>query len=99
MQQLSRPMHRHSTLMRLKTYSVLSCKTSFGRIHRDDRLIIMGDFNVRVSRDADVWEGVLGRHSVGQCNGKGLRLLTLCSEYKLTITNTRFKLKQVHQTT
>lgn len=67
--------------------------------HRDDKLILMGDFNARVGRNVHEWEGVLGRHGVGKCNSNGLKLLTLCSEHQLTITNTRFQLKQAHKTT
>ena len=31
-----------------------------------DKLIILGGFNARVGSDSSAWEGVLGRHGVGQ---------------------------------
>ena len=40
----------------------------------------------------NLWEGVIGPHGTGNMNSNGLRLLSLCSEDNLTITNTLFKL-------
>jgi len=64
-----------------------------------DRLCILGDFNARVGRDYTTWEGVLGRHGVGNCNDNGRLLLELCMENQLTITNTVFQMKNRHKTT
>ena len=64
-----------------------------------DKLIISGDFNARVGADHSLWDGVLGVHGVGKMNGNGLRLLSFCSEYQLTITNTRFQLSNKHKNT
>ena len=50
------------------------------RISQDDKVTLMGDFNARVGRIHDIWHGVIGRHSVGNINSSGLRLLSLCSE-------------------
>ena len=58
-----------------------------------DKLILLGDFNARVGSDGALWKDVLGQHGVGKLNENGLRLLTLCSEYRLVITNTLFQLK------
>ena len=66
--------------------------------HRD-KLVLLGDFNARVGCDHVVWEGVLGRHGTGKMNNNGLRLLTMCQEFNLLITNTLFQLKDKHKNT
>lgn len=40
----------------------------------------------------------MGRHGVEQVNTNGLRLLTLCAEHNLTITNTLFQQKAKYKT-
>ena len=57
-----------------------------------DKLIILGDFNVRVGSDSTTWEGVIGQYRVGNCNSNGLLLLQTCAEHGLLITNTIFHL-------
>ena len=68
-------------------------------VSREDRLVLMGDFNARVGADTDVWEGVLGPHGTGKMNANGLRLLSLCSEFDLSITNTRFQMRNIYKNT
>jgi len=69
------------------------------RVPANDKLILLGDFNARVGTDYRAWEGVLGLHGVGTMNENGLRLLTLCSEHKLTVTNTLFQMRNMYKTT
>jgi hypothetical protein len=68
-------------------------------VPRHDKLMIIGDFNARVGSDYTTWGGVIGKHGVGNVNSNGLRLLTLCSEFDLVITNTLFQQRDQLKTT
>ncbi|XP_076064949.1 uncharacterized protein LOC143038991 [Oratosquilla oratoria] len=68
-------------------------------IPREEKIILLGDFNARVGSSHHLWEGVLGRHGVGKCNDNGLCLLTFCFQDHLTITNTMFQLQNKFKTT
>ena len=68
-------------------------------IPKAEKVIIMGDFNARVGRDAEAWNGVLGKHGVGNCNDNERLLFEFCSEQELCITNTIFQQKNSHKTT
>ena len=46
-----------------------------------------------------VWSKVIGQHGVGKMNHNGLRLLSLCAEHQLVITNTIFQMKNRLKTT
>ena len=72
--------------------------SSLRRILQDDKVILLGDFNARVGRYNDIWHEVIGHHGVGNMNSSGLRLLSLCSELGLAITNTFFQLRDMHKT-
>ncbi len=66
---------------------------------RNDKLILLGEFSARVGRQNLLWPGALGSHGVGNMNSNGEKLLSLCSEHSLVITNTIFQLKNKHKTT
>ena len=68
------------------------------RISQNGNVILLGDFNARVGRNPDIWHGVIGHHGVGNMNSSGRRLLSLCSELGLAITNTFFQLRDMHKT-
>ena len=59
---------------------------------RTDKLILLGEFNVRVGTGHQTWEGVIGSEGVGKCNSNGLLLLRKCAEHELLITNIVFRL-------
>ena len=71
---------------------------ALSQVKRDDKIVLLGDFNARVGTDAEVWNGVIGANGVGNMNANGLRLLTLCTEHQLVITNTVFRMKNRYKT-
>ena len=84
------PTMQYSDEDKEKFYSEL--RAAIDAVPNADKLIILGDFNARVGSDWSAWDGVLGRHGVGQCNSNGQLLLELCMAYDLNITNTNFQL-------
>lgn len=67
-------------------------------VPKEDKLILLGDFNARVGRNHHLWRGTLGREGVGNTNSNGILLLTKCSEHNLVITNTLFHQKTKFKT-
>ena len=67
------------------------------RVRRSDKLVLLGDFNARVGRNSEIWPGVIDRHGVGKMNSNGLRLLTLCAEHNLSISNTFFRIRNMYK--
>ncbi|KAK1890299.1 Craniofacial development protein 2 [Dissostichus eleginoides] len=67
-------------------------------VPKEDKLILLGDFNARVGRNHHLWRGTLGREGVGNTNSNGILLLTKCSEHNLVITNTLFRQKTKFKT-
>ena len=63
------------------------------------KLLVLGDFNARVGSDHTNWENTIGRHGVGNENSNGTRLLSLCAQNELCITNTFFQQANRHKTT
>ena len=63
-----------------------------------EKLIILGDFNVRVGTDHKTWENVIGKNGTGNRNSNGPLLLQFCAEHELLITNTVFRLSARNRT-
>ena len=51
----------------------------------------MGDFNAKVGKDWEPWNGTLGRFGIGEQNERGEKLLSFCTVNNLCISNTLFK--------
>ena len=78
-------------------YGALS--DAIDKIPCSNKLLLMGDFNARVGSDHESWENTIGRHGFGNVNSNGTRLLSLCAQNELCITNTFFQQADRHKTT
>ncbi|GFS13404.1 hypothetical protein ElyMa_003135900 [Elysia marginata] len=56
-------------------------------VPKTDKLILLVDFNARVSTDHLIWDSAIGKNGIGRCNSTGLLLLQYCAENGLLITN------------
>ena len=65
----------------------------------NQKIILLGDFNARVGTDTNAWRKVIGNHGIGMANANGNRLLSICAEHKLVITNTVFQQCDKYKTT
>ena len=59
-------------------------------VKQHDMLVLMGDFKAKVRQDDGMWRDVIGVFGIGTRNNNRQRLLELCSENRLCITNTVF---------
>ena len=66
---------------------------TLSKIPKEDKIILLGDFNARVGRDHHLWKGTIGKEGIGNINSNGVLLLSKCALYDLTITNTIFRQK------
>uniref|UniRef100_H3A3J9 Endonuclease/exonuclease/phosphatase domain-containing protein n=1 Tax=Latimeria chalumnae TaxID=7897 RepID=H3A3J9_LATCH len=68
-------------------------------IPKEDKIILLGDFNARVGWDSNLWRGTIGKEGVGKANPNGILLLSKCVEHDLVITNTIFRQHDRYKTT
>ena len=74
-------------------------QSTLSSVPASDLLVIMGDFNARVGSDCSSWNSVMGPHGIGKCNENGERLLDFCASNHMTVSNTWFQHKLLHQAT
>lgn len=55
-------------------------------MHKNDKLIIMGDFCARVGSEERIDYSVMGTYGVGQRKNRGEQLLDLCSAMQIICT-------------
>lgn len=60
------------------------------RAPREDKLIILGDFNARMGSDSETYCNIIGKLEREEKNSNGHLLLNFCSQLELCITNTFF---------
>ena len=63
-------------------------------VPKGETVYLLGDFNARVGANHENWPICLGHYGVGKVNDNGHRLLELCTELKLVITNSFFRLNE-----
>lgn len=67
---------------------------------KNERIVLLGDFNGWVGVKRDGYESVLGPFGIkGRENENGNNVLEICLEKNLCVTNTLFKHKEIHMFT
>ena len=61
--------------------------------------IVMGDFNAKVGTENKNSKGEMGKHGLREKNNNGEKVLQMCSEYDLVITETLFQHRNIHKAT
>nr|VZI52107.1 unnamed protein product [Spirometra erinaceieuropaei] len=61
-------------------------------VPKTDKLIVLGDFNVRVGTGHAAWRGVLSPNGLDGTNDNGLLLLRTYTKHRLILTSTHFRL-------
>uniref|UniRef100_A0A183TLI6 Reverse transcriptase domain-containing protein n=1 Tax=Schistocephalus solidus TaxID=70667 RepID=A0A183TLI6_SCHSO len=57
-------------------------------VPKEDKLIVLGDFNARDGTDHAARKRMLDPYGLGSCNDNGLLLWRTCAEYRLLLTKT-----------
>ena len=91
------PTMTHDDVSKERFYEEL--RNVLAAVHKSDKLVILGDLNARVGNNYEAWNGVLGKHGIGNMNSNGLLLLSLCQEMNLTISNTIFQQRDMYKGT
>ena len=76
-----------------KFYSDL--QDTIDKLPQNDVLVMLGVLEQR----NDAWQGVLGRHGMKEHNIAGVDLLEFCAVNELSIMNTWFQKREIHQGT
>jgi len=74
--------------MMSKKLSTTSSTTSSLLPQRNDKVILLGDFNARVRKEHKLWAGTIRNEEVEKrINNNGLLLLTKCAKHDLVMTS------------
>ena len=68
-------------------------------ISETDSIVLLGDFNAHVSKDAQTWKGVIGKNGDSDCNPQGRLLMDFSAGGSLPIMDTFFHHKDIHKYT
>ena len=68
-----------------------SLDSTISSIPKSEALYILGDFNVRVGSDCNLWPMCLGCHGISKVNENRWKLLELSSYTNLCVTNTFYR--------
>uniref|UniRef100_H3AV30 Endonuclease/exonuclease/phosphatase domain-containing protein n=1 Tax=Latimeria chalumnae TaxID=7897 RepID=H3AV30_LATCH len=68
-------------------------------ILKEDKIILLGDFNAKAGWDSNMWRGTIGKEGVGKAKPNSILLLSKCVEHDLVITNTIFRQHDRYKTT
>ena len=60
---------------------------SIEAVPKSDKLILLGDFNVRVGNERKSWPGTIGAFGIGKINDNGKLLLVLSVKFQLCVAN------------
>ncbi|KAK0135467.1 Craniofacial development protein 2 [Merluccius polli] len=63
-------------------------------IPKEDKVLLLRDFNARVGKDHKVWKATMGKEGVGNINSNGVVLLSKCAEHDLVITKQEISSKR-----
>ena len=69
------------------------------KLPRKDMNIIMGDANAKIGEDNTGYEGIMGRHGLGQMNDNGDRFASFCAFNGLVIGGSIFPHRRIHKAT
>ena len=86
--------------IKLKFYDDL--QDTIDRIPHNDILVMLGDFNARVGMldtENNLWQSVIGKHGLSECNFVGKEFLEFCALNQFSILNTWFEKKKIYQGT
>lgn len=96
MQLFSAPM-RQLSHPRVRQRTIFTRNLKIQCIPSSDKILLLGNFNARVGKNHLIWIGVIRKHGIGKVNADGIRLLSLCAEHDLMITNTIFQQKNKYK--
>jgi len=68
-------------------------------VARNESIVLMGDFNAHVGKDAEIWRGVIGGQGDVSFNEQGRLLLDFCASSGLSVMNTYFQHRPDHRYT